>query len=44
MGVCVPVSVCLQLCVCNERKQYGEMNEVCVIACCSAMFIRLQRE
>ena len=31
-----------QLYVCDERKQFGEMNEVCVMACCSAMFIRQQ--
>ena len=32
----------LQLFVCDEEKQYREMNEVCVMACCSALFIRLQ--
>lgn len=32
-----------QLYVCDERKQFGEMNEVCVMACCSAMFIRQQQ-
>lgn len=43
MHMLVRMCQCLQLYVCNERKQYGEMNEVCVMTCCSAMFISLQR-
>lgn len=41
-SACMCQCLRMHLYVCALSKRHSEMNEVCVMACCSAMFIRLQ--